>query len=56
MRTFLKFLGVFILLAGELVLIVPWLLRLQNNASLLTGLVLVVAGLALYVILNKKIS
>jgi predicted membrane channel-forming protein YqfA (hemolysin III family) len=55
MKSFLKFLGVGIVLLGVAWLAIPFFTHLQTNTSLLTGWILIVAGFITYVIINKKI-
>ena len=53
MKSFLKNCGIGVLLSGELCLIVPFFLKNETNATLATGLSLVIAGFVLYVGINK---
>lgn len=46
--------GIWILLIGELFLIIPFFLKNETNITLATGLSLVITGFVLYIILNKK--
>jgi uncharacterized membrane protein HdeD (DUF308 family) len=55
MKSFLKFLGIGLALLGVLILAVPFFTRLQTNASLLTGWILIIAGFITYILINKKI-
>jgi hypothetical protein len=55
MKSFLKNCGIWILLLGELFLIIPFFLKNETNTTLSAGLVLVIAGFVLYVAINKKI-
>ena len=56
MKSLLKNCGIWILLTGELFLIVPFFLKNETNLSLGTGLALVISGFVMYVALNRKIS
>jgi thiol:disulfide interchange protein len=56
MNIFLKNAGTIVLLIGALWLIIPFFSGCQSNATLLTGLILVVFGFVLYVVLNKKLG
>jgi len=55
MRIILKSCGIFVLIVGELFLIIPFFIKRQTNTTLLTGWILVLSGFILYLILNKKI-
>jgi hypothetical protein len=55
MRVFLKSCGLFVLIVGELFLIIPFFAKSQTNTTLLTGWILVLSGFILYLIVNKKI-
>jgi len=55
MRTFLKNCGIFVLIIGEFVLIIPFFAKSQTNTTLLIGWILILSGFVLYLILNKKI-
>jgi uncharacterized membrane protein len=55
MKFVLKYCGIWILLIGELFLIIPFFLKNETNTTLAMGLTLVIIGSILYVILNKKI-
>ena len=55
MKSFLKNLGIWVLVIGDLFLIVPFFLKNTTNTTLTMGLTLVITGFVLYVILNKKI-
>jgi hypothetical protein len=52
---FLKNCGIWVLLIGELFLIIPFFLKSETNTTLVIGLSFVITGFVLYVILNKKI-
>jgi hypothetical protein len=54
MNPFLKNCGIGVLLMGELFLIIPFFLKIETNATLATGLSLVIAGFVLYAVINKK--
>lgn len=56
MKSFLKNSGTGVLLVGELFLIVPFFLKNETNATLATGLSLVIAGFVLYAGINKKLQ
>lgn len=56
MNTFLKYSGIFIQLIGVLFLVIPFFMKIQNNATLLTGWILVITGFLLYIIINKRIG
>lgn len=55
MKFFLKNGGIWVLLIGELFLIIPFFLKNETNTTLAMGLTLVITGFVLYVIINKKI-
>ncbi|MDR0864305.1 MAG: hypothetical protein LBO74_05155 [Candidatus Symbiothrix sp.] len=55
MKFFWKNGGIFLVLIGALVLIVPYFTYLQTNRSLLTGWLLIITGFVAYILLNKKI-
>jgi len=50
----LKYLGVFILLIGVAVLLVPKMLGNPSNTYLLAGLVIVIVGFLGHIFLNRK--
>jgi hypothetical protein len=52
---FFKNCGIFVLLIGELFLIIPFFMQNQTNGTLLTGWILIVIGFILYILINKKI-
>ena len=56
MRFFLKNLGIVFVLIGAFFLIVPFFTRLQTNASLLTGWLLIAVGFIAYIVINKLIK
>jgi hypothetical protein len=47
--------GIWVLLSGELFLIIPFLLKNETNTTLTAGLSLVITGFVMYVVINKKI-
>ena len=50
----LKYLGIFILLIGVVVLIIPTLTGKPSNMYLLVGLLLIIGGLLGHIFFNKK--
>jgi hypothetical protein len=54
MNTLLKYLGVFVLLIGVAILAVPTITGNLSNATLFTGLVVIVIGYLGHIFLNKK--
>lgn len=56
MKEFLKYLGVFILLIGVLILAIPALQGTVNNTLLLTGLIVMILGYASYIFINKRVE
>lgn len=55
MKSFLNYLGVILLLLGVVCLVV-YRYALPANALLISGIVLEVAGVLAYIILNKKLN
>jgi uncharacterized membrane-anchored protein YitT (DUF2179 family) len=56
MKSFLKTIGIVLLLVGVIILIIPFFLYIQTNNSLLTGWLLIVAGFITYIVTNKYIN
>jgi hypothetical protein len=55
MQTFLKFLGLILIFIAVLILVYELLTGINNNSYLIASGVLLLAGLVLHVILNKKL-
>ncbi|MFB6341446.1 hypothetical protein ACE01N_02755 [Saccharicrinis sp. FJH2] len=56
MKNFLKYLGIFIVVIGVLLLIIPAFLNTTSNMNLAIAAVLMVVGLIAHIILNKYIT
>jgi len=56
MKFFLKNSGIFLVLIGSLILIIPFFTHLQTNRSLLIGWGVIVIGFASYIFINKKLK
>ena len=56
MKSFVKYSGILVQLIGVLCLIVPYFGKFQNNTTLLIGWLLIISGLVLYIVINKRIS
>ncbi|MDR1403925.1 MAG: hypothetical protein LBJ60_09565 [Tannerellaceae bacterium] len=54
MNTLLKYLGVIVLLIGVAILAIPTVTGNLNNATLLVGLAVIIAGYLGHIFLNKK--
>ncbi|SUB88030.1 Uncharacterised protein [Porphyromonas macacae] len=54
MNNFMKALGIIILVIGVLILAIPHLTNTATNATLWTGLILILGGFAAHIILNKR--
>ncbi len=55
MKTFLQYLGIFLVLCGVICLVV-YFFAVQSNALLATSLVLEVAGILGYILINKYVQ
>ena len=56
MNEILKYLGVFILLIGVVILAVPFLTGGMTNGILLTGLAAIIIGYLAHIVINKRIQ
>ncbi len=57
MNSFLKILGLILVVLGALVLVVCFFVgNTNNNAVLASSLALIVIGLIVYIVLNKRIT
>lgn len=55
MKTFLQNLGIIMMIIGSIVLILSYFCGWSNNNSVLfTSIGLIIAGIVVYIILNKK--
>jgi hypothetical protein len=54
MNYFLKNSGIFLMLAGSLILIIPFFTHLQSNLSLIIGWLSIIVGFIAYIVINKK--
>jgi len=54
MKEWKKYSGIVVLLIGVLVISVPLLLGLSNNPILASGLSLVVLGIIIYIVVNRR--
>ncbi|MDY6121527.1 MAG: hypothetical protein SPI72_00350 [Porphyromonas sp.] len=54
MNSVVKLLGIIVMLLGVLFLAVPYFVSCVSNATLFTGLILVVLGFIAHIILNKR--
>ncbi|MDR3141313.1 MAG: hypothetical protein LBU37_06285 [Tannerellaceae bacterium] len=52
----LKYLGVFVLLIGVVILVLPTITHNLSNSTLLVGIAVIVAGYLGHIFLNKKIE
>lgn len=56
MKELLKYLGVFILLIGVLILAIPSIQGTVSNTLLCVGLVVMLIGYISYIVINKRVE
>jgi uncharacterized membrane protein HdeD (DUF308 family) len=56
MNALLKYLGVFVLLIGVVILAVPTITHHLSNSTLLIGLVVIIIGYLGHIFLNKRVE
>jgi uncharacterized protein YjeT (DUF2065 family) len=54
MKTFLRYLGIIIQIIGVVILAIPFFGSFESNQSLITGLLLVVAGFIIHILIRKR--
>lgn len=56
MKELLKYLGVIIAIIGVAILAIPQFMGTTTNATLMTGLVVIILGIVSFILINKGIQ
>ncbi|MGL4333361.1 MAG: hypothetical protein ACRCZQ_08735 [Bacteroidales bacterium] len=56
MKELLKYLGVIIAIIGVAILAIPQFMGITTNATLMTGLVVIILGIVSFILINKRIQ
>lgn len=56
MKSFLKYLGILVVVIGVLLLVIPAFLNSTSNTTLATAGVLMVVGLLAHIVINKYVT
>lgn len=56
MKELLKYLGVIIAIIGVAILAIPQFMGTTTNATLMTGLVVIILGILSFILINKRIQ